>query len=60
MSCVMKWLEQDLIMYLHIINNPLVPHWSGNALVELPDGCGEIQLVDGQAVYIEGASVRLI
>ncbi len=45
---------------LHIIPNPIIPHWKGNKLVELPKGEKEIQLVDGQAVYIENENIRLI
>ena len=45
---------------LHIIPNPVIPHWKENKLVELPKGEKEIQLVDGQAVYIENDTIRLI
>lgn len=39
---------------LHIIPNDIIPHWSGPKVVDFPIDKGEIQLVDGQAVYIEG------
>ena len=45
---------------LHIINNPIIPHWNGTKLMELPSDRDEIRLVDGQAVYIEGDSSSLI
>ena len=45
---------------LHIIPNPIIPHWQENKLVELPKGEKEIQLVDGQAVYVENDNIRLI
>lgn len=37
---------------LHIINNPIILHWDGNKLMELPGKRDEIKLVDGQAVYV--------
>ena len=45
---------------LHIIPNPVIPHWKENKIVELPKGEEEIQLVDGQAVYIENDKIGLI
>lgn len=45
---------------LHIIPNPIIPHWKENKLVELPKGQKEIPLADGQAVYIENDNIRLI
>ncbi len=45
---------------LHIINNPIIPHWDGNKLMELPGGRDEIKLVDGQAVYVENDNISLI
>ena len=38
---------------LHIIDNPIIPHWNGTKILELPDGRDEIKLIDGQSVYIE-------
>ena len=38
---------------LRILPNVLTPHWAGESMEELPDGAEEIQLKDGQAVYIE-------
>lgn len=45
---------------LHIINNPIIPHWDGNKLMELPGERDEIKLVDGQAVYVENDNISLI
>lgn len=45
---------------LHIIDNPIIPHWNGPKQMALPGGSGEIRLADGQAVYVEGESVCLI
>lgn len=45
---------------LHIINNPIIPHWNGTKLMEVPSDRSEIQLADGQAVYIEGDRISLI
>lgn len=45
---------------LKIIPNPIIPHWNGDKLVSLPTDSKEIQLADGQAVYIEGYNICLI
>ena len=45
---------------LHIINNPIIPHWNGTKLIGLPSDRDEIKLVDGQAVYIEDDCINLI
>ena len=45
---------------LHIIPNPIIPHWDGGKLLSLPTDSKEIYLVDGQAIYIEGYHVCLI
>lgn len=45
---------------LHIINNPIIPHWNGTKLMEMPNDRGKIRLADRQAVYVEGDSVSLI
>lgn len=45
---------------LKIIPNPIIPHWNGDKLVSLPTDSKEIQLSDGQAVYIEGYNIYLI
>ena len=45
---------------LHIIPNPIIPHWNGDKLLSLPAGSTEIHLADGQAIYIEGHNVCLI
>ena len=38
---------------LNIINNPIIPHWNGTKIIELPDFGEAIKIVDGQAVYVE-------
>lgn len=45
---------------LNIIPNPIIPHWNGDKLMCLPIGSEEIQLADGQAVYVEGYNIYLI
>lgn len=45
---------------LHIIDNPIIPHWTGAKLFELPCNRDEIKLIDGQAIYIEDESICLI
>ncbi len=45
---------------LRIIPNSLIPHWNGDKLMSMPMDSGEIQLADGQAVYIEGDNIYLI
>lgn len=45
---------------LHIILNPIIPHWSGEKATEIPDSSAEIDLTDGQAIYVEKDTVRLI
>lgn len=45
---------------LNIIPNPIIPHWIGEKLMNMPIDCGEIQLADGQAVYIEGHHICII
>ena len=45
---------------LRIIPNSLIPHWNGDELMSMPMDSGEIQLADGQAVYIEGDNIYLI
>ncbi len=45
---------------LHIISNPIIPHWNGTKIIELSN-CGDaIRLVDGQAVYVGDDCVSLI
>lgn len=44
---------------LHIINNPIIPHWNKTKITELPNRREAIRLVDGQAVYIEGDCISL-
>lgn len=45
---------------LHIINNPVIPHWNGTKMIELSNCRDEIRLVDGQAVYVEDDCIGLI
>ena len=45
---------------LHIISNPIIPHWNGTKIIELSN-CGDaIRLVDGQAVYVGDDYASLI
>lgn len=39
---------------LHIISNSIIPHWNGTKLMKVPSDKEEIQLADGQAIYVEG------
>ena len=45
---------------LRILPNVLTPHWAGESMEELPDGAEEIQLKDGQAVYVAGNGAGLL
>lgn len=45
---------------LHIIDNPIIPHWNGIQSMELPCDNGEIKLADGQTIYIENDRIRLL
>lgn len=45
---------------LHIIMNPIIPHWTGHKLAEVANSSTEIQLSDGQVVYVEGDEISLI
>ena len=45
---------------LHIISNPIIPHWNGVEISELPNYSESIMFTDGQAVYIEDDSIRII
>ncbi len=45
---------------LHIIPNPIIPHWTGDKLTELPGGKEPIRLTDGQAIYIETQNINLL
>ena len=45
---------------LHIINNPIIPHWNGTKIMELSNCGDEIRLVYGQAVYVEDDCTSLI
>ena len=37
---------------LHVIDNPIIPHWNGSETTALPNGKDEIKLADGKAVYV--------
>lgn len=45
---------------LHIIMNPVIPHWSGQNATEITNSPTEIYLSDGQALYIENDEINLI
>ncbi|MCI9080529.1 MAG: type 1 glutamine amidotransferase-like domain-containing protein [Lachnospiraceae bacterium] len=45
---------------LHIIMNPIIPHWSGKKAAEITNPPTEIYLSDGQALYIENDEISLI
>ncbi len=45
---------------LHIILNPVIPHWSGQKATEITNLSAEIYLSDGQALYVENDEIRLI
>lgn len=45
---------------LHIIMNPIIPHWCGKKMTEITNSSTEIYLSDGQALYIENAEISLI
>ena len=45
---------------LNIINNPIIPHWNGTKIIELPDFGETIKIVDDQAVYVEDDCISLI
>ncbi len=45
---------------LHIIMNPIIPHWSGKKVTEITNSSTEIYLSDGQALYIENDEISLI
>lgn len=45
---------------LHIISNPIIPHWSGDKALDIPDECESIHLVDGHTVLIENGNIEII
>ena len=45
---------------LHMILNPIIPHWSGQKATKITDSSAEIYLSDGQALYVENDAIRLI
>lgn len=45
---------------LHIIDNPLIPHYNGEKITELTNSKDEIRLSDGHAVYITEDSISII
>lgn len=45
---------------LHIILNPVIPHWSGQKATGITNLSTEIYLSDGQALYVENDEIRLI
>jgi len=45
---------------LHIIDNLIIPHCSGEKITELTNGKNEIKLSDGHAIYITEDSISMI
>lgn len=45
---------------LHLIDHPVIPHWDGENLTDLPQGNGDILLADGQIISIDENGVRLL
>ena len=45
---------------LHIISNPIIPHWNGVKIIELSNCRDAIRLIDGQAVHVEDDCASLI
>ena len=45
---------------MHIILNPIIPHWNGQKATEITDSSAEIYLSDGQALYVESDVIRLV
>ena len=50
----------NLTESLHIIDNPVVPHWTEAQSAVTPYSKDAIKLTDGQAVYIEGQNICLL
>ena len=53
-------IQSDLTDGLHIIDNPIIPHWNGSETTVLPNGKDEIKLADGKAVYVEDNYMSVI
>ena len=45
---------------LHLIENPIIPHWDGEPMLDFPDDNRDIHLKDGQAVYIHDDRIELL
>ena len=45
---------------LHVIDNPIIPHWNVFETTALPNGKDEIKLADGKAVYVEDNYMSVI
>ena len=45
---------------LHVIDNPIIPHWNGFETTALPNSKDEIKLADGKAVYVEDNYMSVI
>ena len=45
---------------LHVIDNPIIPHWNGSETTAMPNGNDEIKLADGKAVYVEDNYISVI
>lgn len=45
---------------LHILRNPIIPHWNGAKITELSNCRDAIRLADGQSVYVEDDCASLV
>ena len=45
---------------LHVIDNPIIPHWNGSETTAMPNGNDEIKLADGKVVYVEDNYISVI
>ena len=45
---------------LHVIDNPIIPHWNSSETTAMPNGNDEIKLADGKAVYVEDNYISVI
>lgn len=45
---------------LHIISNPIIPHWSGEKENDISDEYVDIHLVDGQMVLINSGEIEIV
>ena len=45
---------------LHVISNPIIPHWNGAKTTELSNCRDAMRLADGQSVYVEDDCASLV